>query len=140
METPLHWYALSAVLLFAKMLAISLFQGYHRIGKGQFKNPEDAAFAGRTPIAEELPQVQRAQRAWANDLENIPIFLLLGVAYVLLGASPTAAPWLFGLFVGARVVHTVCYLGGLQPWRSLAYGVGLACTIGLCVHILRALG
>lgn len=136
METPLHWYALSAVLLFFKMFGISLYQGWHRISRKQFKTPEDAAFAGSAPAAEELPQVQRAAKAWANDLENIPIFLLLGVAYVQLGLSASAAPWLFGLFVAARYAHTLCYLAGLQPWRTIAYSVGIGCTLWISVMIL----
>lgn len=138
METPLHWYALSAVLLFFKMFGISLFQGWFRISRQQFKTPEDAAFVGKPPAAEELPQVQRAAKAWANDLENIPIFLLLGIAYVQLGLSATAAPWLFGVFVVARYVHTLCYLAGLQPWRTIAYAVGIGCTLWISVMILGA--
>ena len=138
MDTPLDWYALCAVVLFFKMFSISLFQGYHRIGQGKFRNPEDAAFSGKAPVAEELPQVQRAARAWANDVENIPIFLALGLAYVLLGA-PQAAAWLFSVFTVARVVHTVCYLAAWQPWRTLAYAVGIGCTIGVCVGILGKL-
>ncbi len=138
MNTPLDGYALCAVILFFKMFSISLFQGYHRIGKGKFKNPEDAAFSGKAPVAEELPQVQRAARAWANDVENIPIFLALGLAYVLLGA-PHAAAWLFFVFTAARVAHTVCYLAAWQPWRTLAYAVGIGCTIGVCVGILGKL-
>ncbi|WP_207766115.1 MAPEG family protein [Solimonas fluminis] len=138
-SSPLHWYALSAVLLFLKMFAISLYQGWHRISRQQFKTPEDAAFVGRPAAAEELPQVQRAARAWANDLENIPVFLALGIAYVQLGLSAAAAPWLFGVFVAARVAHTLCYLAGLQPWRTLSYAVGIGATLGMGAMILGAL-
>lgn len=139
METPLHWYALSAVLLFAKMFAISLYQGWYRISRQQFKTPEDAAFVGRAPVAEELPQVQRAAKAWANDLENIPIFLALGIAYVQLDLSATAAPWLFGSFVAARIVHTLCYLAGVQPWRTVSYGIGVGATLWMAALILGAI-
>ncbi|WP_206060038.1 MAPEG family protein, partial [Escherichia coli] len=31
----------------------------------------------------------------------------------------------------ARVVHTVAYLMGWQPWRTLAYGVGVVCLFGM---------
>ncbi|WP_205527325.1 MAPEG family protein [Solimonas sp. K1W22B-7] len=138
METPLHWYALSAVVLFLKMFGISLYQGYCRIGRQQFKNPEDAAFVHRAPATEELPQVQRAARAWLNDVENIPIFLALGIAYVQLGLSAAAAPWLFGLFTLARIAHTLCYLAGLQPWRTVAYSVGIGSTLWMSAMILGA--
>jgi glutathione S-transferase len=92
MDTPLDWFALCCVLLFAKMFAISLVQGWHRIGRQRFVNPEDAGFVGRTPATEELPQVERAARAWRNDLENITPFFALGMVYLMTGASPDAAP------------------------------------------------
>lgn len=138
MQAALHWYAVCAVALFLKMFALSLYQGYHRISRRTFRNPEDAAFVSRTPAVEELPQVQRAARAWINDLENIPIFLALGVACVLLDAAPTAAPWLFVTFTAARYVHTLMYLFGLQPWRTIAYLVGIACLFGMSWAIVAA--
>lgn len=53
MNEVVNWYAVSAVLLFVKMFAISLYQGYHRIGKRTFKMPEDAALVGRRAVQEE---------------------------------------------------------------------------------------
>jgi len=139
MQTPLHWYALCAMLLFVKMFALSLYQGWHRISKRTFRNPEDAGFLGKAAAADELPQVQRAARAWLNDLENIPIFLALCVAYVLLDASHGAAPGLFLGFTASRYAHSLCYLLGLQPWRTVVYGIGIACLFGMCAAILAAL-
>lgn len=139
MSEPVYWYAVTAVLLFLKMFAVSAYQGYHRIGKMTFKTPEDAAFVGKTPASEELPQVQRAARVWLNDLENIPIFLALGVAYVWVEASPAAAGWLFLTFTVARYLHTLFFLCGLQPWRTAAYAVGVLCLFGMCVQIIAAL-
>lgn len=139
MDEAVYWYAVAAVLLFLKMFAVSAYQGFHRIGKLTFKTPEDAAFVGREAAPEELPQVQRAAQSWLNDLENIPIFLALGVAYVWVDASPGAAAWLFLTFTGARYLHTIFYLAGIQPWRTVAYGVGVVCLFGMCVQILLAL-
>lgn len=139
MDSTLDWLALCSVILFAKMLAISLYQGRHRIGRGSFRNPEDARFAGRQPVAEELPQVQRAARAWSNDVENIPVFFALGILYVMTGASAAAAPWLFGVFTVARIAHTVFYLAQVQPWRTLSYGVGILCLFGMSAQILLTL-
>ncbi|SDO45112.1 MAPEG family protein [Vreelandella arcis] len=139
MDQAEYWYALATVLLFFKMFAISAYQGVHRIGKLTFKTPEDAALAGQKAAKEELPQVQRAARAWLNDLENIPIFLALGVAYILVGASPGLAAWLFPVFTVARYLHTLFYLGGIQPWRTVAYLVGVACLFVMSFQILFAL-
>ncbi|MFQ3786333.1 MAPEG family protein [Halomonas sp. A29] len=139
MNEAVHWYAVTTVLLFVKMFAISLFQGYHRIGKRTFKTPEDAALVGRQAAAQELPQVQRGANAWRNDLENIPIFLALGVAYVWVEASPSLAPWLFLSFTAARYLHTMFFLSALQPWRTIAYGIGILCLFAMCAMIIAAL-
>jgi len=138
-DTALYWYSICAVALFLKMFVLSGYQGFHRISKLTFKNPEDAALVGRPPATEELPQVQRAARAWLNDLENIPIFLSLGIAYVLVGASPAAAPWLFLTFTGTRILHTLTYLLGLQPWRTITYATGIVSLLGMSASILVAL-
>src|SRR5690554_1754146 len=139
MDQAEYWYAVASVLLFFKMFGISLYQGFHRIGKGTFKTPEDAAFVGREPAKEELPQVQRAARAWLNDLENIPIFLALGIAYVWVGAAPGMAVWLFLAFTAARYLHTLFYLCGIQPWRTVAYAVGVVCMFVMSIQILGAI-
>ena len=139
MEEAVFWYAVASVLLYVKMFATSLYQGFQRISKKTFKTPEDAALVGKAPAQEELPQVQKAGKAWSNDLENIPIFLALGVAYVLVDASSGLAVWLFMTFTVARYCHTLFYLAGLQPWRTIAYGVGTLCIIVMCVQILLAL-
>lgn len=139
MDDAVYWYAMAAVLLFFKMLAIAVYQGFYRIGKMTFKNPEDAAFVGRESAQEELPQVQRAAQAWSNDIENIPIFLALGVAYVWVAAAPGLAAWLFMAFTAARYIHTVCYLASLQPWRTVAYAIGVVCMLVMCVLILATL-
>jgi uncharacterized MAPEG superfamily protein len=139
MGTSLYWYSLSVLILFLKMFALSAYQGFYRIGKRAFVNPEDAGIFNKPPASEELPQVQRAAKAWLNDLENIPIFLGVGIAYVLTGASPTAAPWLFSTFTLARILHTLAYLLGLQPWRTIAYAVGIICTLVMSWNIVIVL-
>ncbi|GGY61904.1 MAPEG family protein [Marinobacter zhanjiangensis] len=139
MDEAVYWYAVASVLLFLKMFATSAYQGFHRITKLTFKSPEDAAFVGREPAREELPQVQRAAKAWLNDLENIPIFLGLGVAYVLVGASQGLAPWLFLVFTAARYLHTVFYLCALQPWRTVAFAVGVVCMAVMSIQIVAAI-
>ncbi len=142
MENSLDWYSLSVVLLFLKMFSLSAYQGFYRLSRGIFTNPEDAQCYSKLPKQEEeLPQVVRGAKAWQNDLENIPIFFGLGIAYVLIGASPQAASWLFSIFTIARFFHTLTYLLGLQPWRTIAYAVGILCLMGMswniCVVLLE---
>lgn len=131
MNILLSAYALCVVILFLKMLAISCYQGYYRISRKTFQNAEDARFVGRQASAEELPQVVRATKAWGNDLENIPLFFVLGGLCVALDTATTASLVLFCLFTGARMVHTLCYLNQWQPWRTLAYAIALAALLGM---------
>jgi glutathione S-transferase len=137
MTPAIRAYAITVVLLFFKMLANSGVQAYHRLGRKAFVNPEDARFFGApAPLAQDLPEVQRAAAVWRNDLENIPIFLFLGLIYVLIGGSHAAAPYYFGAFVVARYAHMIFYLKAMQPWRFLAFLAGQLACIGLAVQIL----
>ncbi|WP_085728744.1 MAPEG family protein [Pseudomonas sp. R37(2017)] len=139
MSTVLSVYALCVVVLFFKMFAISCYQGFYRITRMTFKNAEDAKLVGRTPSAEELPQVARAKNAWLNDLENIPLFFALGGLCVLLDTPADRTVWLFCIFTTARVLHTLTYLAGWQPWRTIAYFVGIGCLMGLAGMIVFVL-
>lgn len=139
MGTSLYWYSVCVVVLFLKMFALSAYQGFYRIGRRTFVNPEDAELFNKPPAFEELPQVQRAAKAWLNDLENIPIFLGVAIAYVLTGASPMAATWLFSTFTIARILHTLAYLFGWQPWRTITYAVGILCILVMSWNIVVVL-
>jgi len=124
-------YACCVVVLFFKMLAISCYQGYYRLRHLAFINAEDAAVFGRVTQPAERPEVERAMQAWRNDLESIPMFIALGGLAVVLEAYAAATVGLCLVFTLARVLHTVTYLAGKQPWRTLSYGVGTLCLIVL---------
>lgn len=133
---PLKIYAVCCVVLFLKMFAIALVQGT-RMKTGAFVNPEDAKFfTGKEPVAQEIPIVQRGANAFRNDLENIPIFLFLGLTYVLTDCWAMGALYYFPLFTAARIGHTLFYLNAIQPWRTVAYAVGITVSMCLSGHIL----
>ncbi|OPA85711.1 glutathione metabolism protein [Pseudomonas fluorescens] len=131
MNDLLRVYVLCVLVLCLKMFAISCYQGFFRIRTLAFTNQEDAAFFKRAALSVDLAPVNRAAKAWANDLENIPLFFVVGGLCVVLGTPDIATTLLFGGFTVARVVHTVTYLAQSQPWRTMAYGAGVACLFGL---------
>ncbi|MGE8392416.1 MAPEG family protein [Pseudomonas sp. BIGb0427] len=135
MNTLLSIYALCVVVLFVKMLAISCYQGFYRISRLTFKNPEDAGLVGRPPSAEELPQVARATQAWANDLENIPLFFVLGALCLVFNPPLMLTAGLMLLFTVARLLHTVCFLARWQPWRTIAYAVAIVCLLAMAALV-----
>ena len=137
--TEYQFYALTTVILFFKMSANSIVQGVGRLNAKAFVTPEDARFfAHAPPVPDEVPLVKRATMCWRNDLENIPIFLFLGLIYVTLGCWPEGAFIYFTIFVVARILHTIMYLNGVQPWRTVFFTVGMIMSVTLSIQILIA--
>jgi uncharacterized MAPEG superfamily protein len=131
----LRMYALTAIVLALKMSAIAVVQGRARTGAGVFLNPEDAKMFGGKEVPEEPEMVQRAARAWRNDLENIPIFLILAWIYVAAGLSASAFVIYCLVFMAARIIHTICYINSIQPWRTAAFTVGALAMLALIIHL-----
>jgi len=133
--TLLQIYALTTIILALKMAAISIAQGRARTGAGVFVNPEDARTFSGKQASEEVEGVRRGARAWSNDLENIPIFLILCLIYVEAGLSTTPFLIYCVIFTLARIVHTICYLNSIQPARTIAYTVGAITSLALMVNL-----
>jgi uncharacterized MAPEG superfamily protein len=74
-------------------------------------------------------------RAHSNAQASIYPFFILGLLFVLAGSTPVAATILFGIFTAARLTHSIVYLAGKQPWRTLAFVVGLLATMALMVNV-----
>jgi uncharacterized MAPEG superfamily protein len=137
MNPALNVFVLCLVVLSFKMLGIGYYQTFKRSMKKAFVNPEDAKFFGKSePLQAELVDVQRASNAYRNDLENIPIFLFLALAYVMLECWEMGATIYFWTFTIARVFHTVAYIRGLQPWRTMAFVVGQTISVIVSIHLL----
>jgi glutathione S-transferase len=134
----LQMYAITAIVLALKMAAISVVQGRARMSAGVFTNPEDAKAFGGRQASEEAPMVERASKAWRNDLENIPIFLIIAWIYVAAGLSAGAFVIYCIVFMAARVTHTICYLNAIQPARTIAFTVGALTMLALIIHLFVA--
>jgi glutathione S-transferase len=128
-------YALTAIVLSLKMSAIGIVQGRARTAAKKFANPEDAKMFGATLVDQEVPTVQRASKAWLNDLENIPMFLILALVYAIAGLSSTAFAVYCVVFMVARILHTFFYIKAMQPWRTIAFTVGAIAMVGLIIQL-----
>jgi uncharacterized MAPEG superfamily protein len=131
-------YALFATGLCLFSMALDGASGLFRFKTKTTLNREDATTTSRGAeiVADERPEVARANRAWRNAFANIVPFLVVGFLYVLTGARENSALVYFGVFAAARVIHAIAYLAGKQPWRSLAFVVGQLATLGLAVQVL----
>ena len=129
-------YATCSAILAIKMLLTGTYTSVQRMRTKSFVNSEDAkAFQGNFG-EQEHPVVAHALRIQRNDLENIPLFFVIGLIYVLDGASASAAAAYCWTFTIARLLHWIVYLNHLQPWRAICYLVGYLSVLGMAVQII----
>jgi uncharacterized MAPEG superfamily protein len=134
--TLLQMYALTAIVLAIKMTAVSIVQGRARTKAAEFSNPEDAKLFGGHQVDQDPPAVRRAARVWLNDLENIPIFLILAWIYVAAGLSAGLFMIYCVAFMLARILHTITYLNELQPMRTISFSIGALASLSLMITLL----
>lgn len=76
----------------------------------------------------------RLFRVHANLLENLTLYL--GVVFLLTvrGASGVTIDSLVGVYIAARLVHSVIHIAGAHPkFRLLSLGIQLGCLISLVI-------
>jgi glutathione S-transferase len=135
-------YAICSAILALKMIGSAVWTASRRGAVSGYINPEDVRFAkeGTEAVATEKPDVARALRVQRNDLENIPAFWVIGLLYVLMGASSLGAAVYCWTFTIARVAHTFVYWRGMQPARALLWTLGVLCILGMAIQVIwRAL-
>jgi uncharacterized MAPEG superfamily protein len=139
-QPAVHLFTVCAAILVLKVVLTGNAVGLTRVRKRIYISPEDYAFAGADPAVGRDDQIERLRRAHQNDLENILPFLVIGFLYALTGPSYRLAWWLFVPFTAARVLHTLAYAAGVQPWRTIAFEVGnvtlIVMSVLLLVHLL----
>ena len=128
--------ALIDLLLVLKMVALGVYTSSLRLRRNVFATPEDYALrATAAPVGPD-EDIERVRRAHRNDLENILPFFVVSFIYVLTRpAHGTAAVLLWG-FLGARTLHSIYYVRGKQPHRTITFTVGAAIML---MMLLRAL-
>ena len=132
-------YTLTVVVNTLNLTALWVLSGVARGGTKTTLNPEDAQtiLRGAAIVEAEPAAVARVLRAHRNSFDNTIPFLLLAFVFAAMRPSALEAQIIFGTFTAARLVFSVAYLKGLQPWRSLAYGVGMLATLALLVEVCR---
>lgn len=76
---------------------------------------------------------RRAAAAHANGFESFPAFAAGVLATQVTGASPNLAAWAAMVYVAARVLYVLAYLGDVHMLRSSLWTVGFVATITLMV-------
>jgi prostaglandin-E synthase 1 len=132
----LQAYTLSCIVLTINLLALWILSGARRVRTGIAINPEDAARYG-VPVSDtDPPAVARLLRAHRNAEATIYPFLVLGLLWVLAGGTARVAVPIFILFVLARIAHSIVYVRGLQPWRTITFALSLVALVALLLATL----
>jgi uncharacterized MAPEG superfamily protein len=75
----------------------------------------------------------RANKTINNDSENDTYFLILLLATAVFSDSANGnciRTIVYGtIYLFFRIFYAVAYIMALQPWRTLAFSLGLACTL-----------
>lgn len=135
---------LSTFLLILKFTVTVFIQGGKRF-EGGSRPPEDEKFKKSVnqnfglkkdaPTDEKMKQAietdMRWQRIVLNDLENIPLGLIVAWASVFSPLSEWTHVSLVASFTLARVFHTYAYANGLQPHRALLWTAGILSVLGM---------
>lgn len=67
---------------------------------------------------------ERWQRMVNNDMENIPLGLIVLWACVICRANSIVTSICALGFLFARILHSICYAKHWQPWRTVTYVIG----------------
>lgn len=134
-------FALTVVVNSLNILVLWNSSGGTRGKSKTTPNPEDArtVVKGAEVVAQDPESVARVLRAHRNTTDNTVPFILLALVFIQLRPDPLEAQILLGSFTVARILYTICYLGQIQPWRTIFYGLGLLATVALIIEILRGL-
>ncbi|TKR29339.1 hypothetical protein FCE95_14375 [Luteimonas gilva] len=80
---------------------------------------------------QENPRAHRANSAQLNAFEAFAPFAAGVLMAQFAGVNPSAITALSLVFVAARLVHGFFYLANRALWRSLVWGAGFICVLGL---------
>jgi glutathione S-transferase len=134
-------YAVCCIVLSLQMLLLAGMTAAKRAKHQGYLNPEDVKVSFKdAKLVEggEHPETARVMRAHRSMNESLGLFFALGLLCVLAGISPMGAKICFGVFTGARVLHSIVYLNEIQPFRTMLYAVSALSLVGMAVQLALA--
>ena len=130
--------AVSAFALLLKHMVTITIQGGKKFAAGA-RPPEDVSLGLNNTMGNGAAQIWSNEAAseearmadirWKqivlNDVENIPLGLIIFIISNLCGADQILNATCIAVFTAGRICHTISYAYGLQPWRSLFFFAAL---------------
>ncbi|MGH8030844.1 MAG: MAPEG family protein [Luteimonas sp.] len=128
--TCAYWCVLIAALL------PYVWTGVAKQAGQRYDNRDPRAWLTR----QDNPRVQRANAAQLNAFEAFPAFAAGVLMAQFAGVETTLVTMLAVAFIVLRVLHGLCYLGGLARARSAVWLGGIVCVITLMVQAALHIG
>lgn len=137
--TVFAWFMLLMVIRRIVLLIIAGIAGYNKPFTAD-RVPEDRILK-RGRVASSTSETThgnfnaavRVNKTIGNDSENDTYFLILllsTAAFSDTSNGDCVRTIVYGtIYLFFRIFYAVAYIMGLQPWRSIAYYFGLACTL-----------
>ena len=123
-----------AVTVIALGLNLAGLANATAVTRGQAKeviNPEDKKLSQQAAVVydEGNEKTARYRRAHRNALENTPVFMITAFVLTLMGVSATVGAALFYPYAALRILHSVFYVKGVQPFRTMSFGLALVLQV-----------
>jgi uncharacterized MAPEG superfamily protein len=120
-------YIASVVVLSLNVLGLANATAITRGKQGEVINPEDKKPTDSATVVydEGSEKTQRYRRAHRNALENVPLFMITGLLFVMTRPATALAAAIYATFTVCRIGHSVCYVKSIQPFRTVFFVLGL---------------
>lgn len=124
-------YVISVLVLGANLVGLANATAFTRGQASEVINPEDLGLNKNASVVYEggNDRTARYRRAHRNALENTPVFITTALVLTMMGVSGTIAATLFYAYAGLRIVHSVCYVKGIQPFRTISFVLALVVQV-----------
>ncbi|WP_371157742.1 MAPEG family protein [Jannaschia sp. 2305UL9-9] len=121
-----YGHALAAMSGWAILMLVLLFAS--AAGKARERT------ASGHPVRDYSDPAYRRSRAFLNAIEITGPFVAATLVCILVGASPAWTNALASVFLVSRIAMAAVHIGTEVQWlRSLFWGIGLLCVIGLAI-------
>lgn len=126
-------FVVSVLALGANLIGLANATAVTRGQAAEVINPEDVALNKQATVVYDAgnDKTARYRRAHRNALENTPVFITTGLILTLMGTSATVAAALFYAYPALRIAHSVCYVRGIQPFRTISFVLALIVQVGV---------
>ena len=120
-------YVGAVVVLSLNVLGLANATAFTRSQHAEVINPEDKKLNDQAAVVYEEgnDKTQRYRRAHRNALENVPLFMITGLLFVMTGPGSALAAAIFATFTVCRIAHSVCYVKSIQPFRTMFFAFGM---------------